>query len=216
MSTSAFPATVFEFYRLAEKLKLVMRHSWLSDGQRRESVAEHTWMMSLLALILMPKVKLDLDQTKVLKMIAVHDLAEAVTEDMPVWDGVVHKEEKAEAERKAMELLLKPLPDDLSTDLLQLWEEYEQRTSPEALFVKALDTLDVIAQHNTTDLHTWDDNDYLWQLSPLQDSFFDLDEILRQLKDQLDQWSISKVNEAGRLDKLDQVELQKRQARNSQ
>jgi hypothetical protein len=41
---------ILEFLGLSERLKRELRHSWLSDG-RRESVAEHTWQMALVALL---------------------------------------------------------------------------------------------------------------------------------------------------------------------
>ncbi len=211
--TTAFvPQNILTFFREAEKLKTILRHSYLSSG-RQESVAEHTWMMLLLAMTLMPKIEKPLDQVKVLKMIVIHDLAEAVTRDLPVWEGVKDREKKIELERSVMENMLASLDSKTNQEFLSLWEEYETRESFEARFVKVIDTLDVVAQHNATAISTWEDNDYLWQLSPMQDSFFDLDPLLRQIKYELDTWSIDKVNKEGNLEKLDQKELQKRLAR---
>ncbi|HYD35107.1 MAG TPA: HD domain-containing protein [Vitreimonas sp.] len=211
MSITAFnPAHLLTFYQLAEKLKTTLRHSWLNDGVRRESVAEHSWMMALLAMVLMPHLSQKLDALKVLKMIIVHDLAEAVTTDLPVWEGVVNKAQKQAAEQQAIEQLFAPLDAATRQDLVEVWEEYEARQSPEAVFVKAIDTLDVITQHNVAPIETWDDNDYLWQLSPLQDKFFDIDVVLRQVKDEIDKWSIEKVSAVNNLARLDQAELKKR------
>lgn len=204
------PSQLLAFYREVEKLKTTLRHSWLNDGKRQESVAEHTWMMALLALVIMPQLKQKLDQTKVLKMIIIHDLAEAVTADMPIWEGVENKAVKIAAEKKAITKILAHLDEATQQELLHLWEEYEERTSPEARFVKAIDTMDVITQHNVAPLETWEDNDYLWQLSPLQNSFFDVDEFVRKVKDEIDAWSIKKVAAADNLAKLDQEELKKR------
>lgn len=205
-----FPGQILSFYRMAEKLKTTMRHSWLSDGKRQESVAEHSWMMALLALTILPHISQKMDQNKILKMIIIHDLAEAVTEDMPVWDGVLEKQEKFKREKAAITTLLKSLDAETSADLLSVWQEYEERKTLEAQFVKVIDTLDVIAQHNVSPTETWDDNDFLWQLSPLQNKFFDFDVVLRRVKDALDKWSIEKATAAGGRDKLDQAELQKR------
>lgn len=211
--TIAFvPQNILTFFREAEKLKTILRHSYLSTG-RQESVAEHTWLMAILAMTLMPHIENPLDQAKVLRMIIIHDLAEAVTHDLPVWEGVKDREKKIELERSAMENMLASLDSQTQQEFMALWEEYEARESFEARFVKAIDALDVVAQHNAADISTWDDNDYLWQLSPLQDSFFDLDPLLRQIKDKLDVWSIEKVKTEGKLEKLDQQELQKRLSR---
>jgi putative hydrolase of HD superfamily len=167
-------------------------------------------MMGMLALILMPQMKQVLDEQKVLKMILIHDLAEALTTDIPVWQGVQSKEEKSAAEKEAITHILGSLDSQTGQDLLKIWEEYEERQSPEAQFVKALDTLDVITQHNVSPIESWDDNDYLWQLSPLQNAFFDFDPFLRQIKDEIDAWSIKKVEQVGMLHKLDQAELKKK------
>lgn len=211
MSVSSFnPQQILNFYVAVEKLKLTLRHSWLSDGQRQESTAEHSWMMCLLALTLMPHFKVELDQLKVLKMIIIHDLAEAVTTDLPVWEGQKDKPAKHQAELVAIKQLLSHLDDTTAAELLAVWEEYEQRESTEAQFVKIIDTFDVVTQHNAAPLSTWDDNDYLWQLNDMQDGFFNADPQLRALKDALDEWSIQKVAAAEALDKLDQDALKRR------
>ncbi len=207
------PSQLLSFYKQAEKLKLTLRHSWLSDGVRQESVAEHTWMMALMALVLLPKMNVKLDLLKVLKMIILHDLAEAKTADMPVWEGVVNKQQKAKAEKEAIDQLLGTLDEQTKQELLEIWEEYEERTSLESKLVKVIDTLDVIVQHNVAPIETWDDNDYLWQLSPLQDSFFDFDIFFRMTKNEIDAWSIKKVKAAGGLAKLDQAEIAKRSSK---
>ncbi|HEX7018288.1 MAG TPA: HD domain-containing protein [Patescibacteria group bacterium] len=190
------PMQLLTFYRLAEKLKTTLRHSWLNDGQRQESVAEHSWMMCLLAMVLAPKMKTPLNLEKVLKMCVIHDLAEAVTQDLPVWQGIKNKKEKLKAERVAIIKIFKQLDSETSQGCLSLWEEYEERKSPEALFVKAIDTLDVIAQHNVAPLETWDKNDYHWQLSSLQDAFFDIDPLLEKIKDEIDRWTNEKTKDS--------------------
>ena len=204
------PKSLLQFYQEAEKLKSTLRHSWLSDPQRQESVAEHTWMMALLSLIILPQIKQKLDQEKILKMIILHDLAEAITSDMPVWKGVKNKEEKTKSEQKAIKKLLRNLDKNTQEELFAIWREYEERETPEAKFVKVIDTLDVIVQHNVSPISTWDDNDFLWQLSPLQNEFFDFDTELRKLKGEIDAWSIKKAKKDGKLEKLDQKELEKR------
>jgi len=207
---SLTPQQLLSFYRQAEQLKTTLRHSWLNDGKRQESVAEHTWMMALLAMILVPQMKAKLSLQKILQLIIIHDLAEAITTDMPVWQGIENKTAKVAVEEQAMHQLLSQLDENSHEQLFELWQEYEQRQSAEAVFVKVLDTLDVIAQHDVSPTQTWDDNDYMWQLSPYQNKFFDYDPLLRKIKDELDRWSIDKAKSAGSLDKLDQVELKKR------
>ncbi|MCS4224707.1 HD domain-containing protein [Sphingobacterium sp. BIGb0165] len=47
-------SAIMDVLKLAEKLKFELRHSWLSNG-RQESVAEHTWRMSLMAILIEPQ-----------------------------------------------------------------------------------------------------------------------------------------------------------------
>lgn len=143
-----------EFIKTAEGLKKLLRHSWLSDG-RRESVAEHTWRMALMAMVLNDELEKPVDLFKTIKMILIHDVAEIYAGDM-VWfkDSVENKHEK---ERKALEKILKDIPDKLSTEFTQLWLEFEERTTEEAKFAVALDKLEVLIQHNQADLSTWED-----------------------------------------------------------
>lgn len=210
MSPQLDPQQLLNFYKLAEKLKLTMRHSWLSDGKRQESVAEHTWMMGMLSLIIIPHLARKLDQVKVLKMIIIHDLAEALTTDTPIWDGVQKKEEKHKLEKAAIEKIFGTIDEETSKELLEVWQEYEARETPEAYFVKVLDTLDVIVQHNVAPTDTWNDKDFFWQLSPIQDKFFDFDQLLRNVKNAIDDWSIEKATEANGKNKLDQEQLRKK------
>src|SRR5262245_25285556 len=72
-SSSAQIAAILAFIARAEKLKTELRHSWTSRRERQESVAEHTWMCTLIAMTLFPRVDTPVDQLKVLKLIVVHD-----------------------------------------------------------------------------------------------------------------------------------------------
>lgn len=63
---------VLNVVNLGEKLKSELRHSWLSNG-RQESVAEHTWRVSLMAMLIEPYLDQEIDTAKMLKMIIIHD-----------------------------------------------------------------------------------------------------------------------------------------------
>jgi len=94
-------AGILDFYRLAERLKRELRHSWLSDG-RRESVAEHSWSMSLLALLAHRHLEQPVEIERVLKMIIIHDLVEALAGDVPFFETGDRKLAKAARERDAI------------------------------------------------------------------------------------------------------------------
>lgn len=76
---------ILEFLHIAENLKKLIRHSWLSDG-RQESVAEHTWRMSLMFLLVEPHLGIKVDTQKTLEMIIIHDIIEALVGDIPAFE----------------------------------------------------------------------------------------------------------------------------------
>ena len=65
--------SILKILTLAERLKFELRHSYTSNG-RQESVAEHTWRMSLMAVLIEPLLKQKIDPGRLLKMIILHDL----------------------------------------------------------------------------------------------------------------------------------------------
>jgi putative hydrolase of HD superfamily len=132
-----------DFLRQAEKLKDVLRSSHTSGG-RPESTAEHTWRLCLWVVVFSDRLgKIDL--TKLLKICIVHDLGEALTGDIP---AVSQGTGKTSQERADLDALTKPLPRTQREEILSLWEEYENASSPEAVLAKGLDKLETILQHN--------------------------------------------------------------------
>src|SRR3990167_9279951 len=119
---------ILKFLHETEKLKSVLRHSWLSSG-RRESVAEHTWRMALMALLLQSYLDEKVDLIKTIKLILVHDLGEIHATDFPAFKK--QPDNKADLERKGLLKLVKPLPDKLSTEIFNLRKEYEKAKTPE-------------------------------------------------------------------------------------
>ncbi|GLH75659.1 haloacid dehalogenase [Bradyrhizobium sp. SSBR45G] len=152
-------ATIIDFYRLAEGLKRELRHSWLSDG-RRESVAEHSWSMSLLALLLHRDLERPVQIDRVLKMIIVHDLVEALAGDVPFFETGDRKAAKAAKEREAIEGIRSRLPGSVGQEIFDLFHEFEAKVTTEAKFAAALDNLEVQMQHNLADLGTWEPVEY--------------------------------------------------------
>jgi putative hydrolases of HD superfamily len=133
-----------QFLREAERLKNVMRTSWTSAGQR-ESVAEHSWRLSLMALVLGPAFP-GVDMAKLLKLCVVHDLGEAIGGDISAT--LQPPEGKAQQERLDLLRLVGPLPLAPREEIVALWDEYEAAGTPEARLAKALDKLETILQHN--------------------------------------------------------------------
>jgi putative hydrolase of HD superfamily len=144
MTTPDLPR-LLQFVRDAERLKDVLRSAHTSQG-RRESTAEHTWRLCLLAMVLEHRLE-GLDIARVLKLCVVHDLGEALSGDVPAVDQHADPH-KSERERNDLIRLLAPLPEALRDEFVGLWEDYEHTRTPEARAVKALDKLETILQHN--------------------------------------------------------------------
>jgi putative hydrolases of HD superfamily len=136
---------VLTFLRAAERLKTVMRSGWTSDGQQ-ESVAEHTWRLCLMAMLLYGHTP-GIDLARLLKMCLIHDLGEAIGGDVPA-PAQKAGASKADRERSDLVQLIAPLPPALQQEIVDLWDEYEAAGSPEAKIAKGLDKLETILQHN--------------------------------------------------------------------
>ncbi len=148
---------VLQVIALAEKLKYEMRHSWLSNG-RQESVAEHTWRMSLMAILVQPYLDKEVNMEKLLKMVIIHDLVEAEAGDIPAFDTMNSQElqlKKQENEQQAMLNIKHTLEGPLREELYHLWMEFEEKETYEAKVANALDKLEVKIQHNEADIRTW-------------------------------------------------------------
>jgi putative hydrolase of HD superfamily len=133
------------FLRAAERLKTTTRSGWTSTGQQ-ESVAEHTWRLTLMAMLLYGQDP-EVDVSRLLKMCLIHDLGEAIGGDVPA-PAQVAGESKAKQERRDLIQIIEPLPAELREDILELWDDYEAAGSREAKIAKGLDKLETILQHN--------------------------------------------------------------------
>jgi putative hydrolase of HD superfamily len=142
-------AGLLDFLRAAESLKTVTRSGYTSAGLP-ESVAEHTWRLSLMALLVAPEFP-EVDFARLVKICLVHDLGEAVGGDIPAPEQARRLAAgaggKATDERRDLVSLLESLPARSRAEITALWDEYEAAQSPEAKLAKALDKLETILQH---------------------------------------------------------------------
>jgi putative hydrolase of HD superfamily len=147
---------ILDVLHIAEHLKHEMRHSWLSNG-RQESVAEHTWRVALMVIMVAPYLDQAVDIEKCLKMALLHDLAEAETGDTPVFENQQQdrKQAKYYNEQRAILHIKSTLNEEVGLQIYELWEEYERQECYEAKFVRALDKLEAQLQHNEADVSTW-------------------------------------------------------------
>jgi putative hydrolase of HD superfamily len=123
-----------------DRLKLVLRQSLIADGSRRENSAEHSWHLALFALVLAEHADDEIDVSRVLTMLVLHDVVEVDAGDVHVYDDAA-REAKAVAEQAAAERLYGMLPDEQGAELRALWEEFEAKETPDARFAAAVDRL---------------------------------------------------------------------------
>ena len=138
---------MIEFYNEISKLKTIERKGWKDNIhnlkiERNESVAEHSFSIMMLALKIMKKENLKLDENKVLKMCLYHDLCEIYSGDISPFDNI-SKQNKFELELNAIKQVSNIAQME---DIEELWIEFEQQITPEAKFVKAMDKLDAVMQ----------------------------------------------------------------------
>src|SRR6185503_7579065 len=92
---------LLDFLRSAERLKTVTRSAYTSSGEQ-ESVAEHTWRLALMAMLLAPSFP-DVDFARLIKICIVHDLGEAIGGDIPAPEQARRKAAGAAAGKSADE-----------------------------------------------------------------------------------------------------------------
>ncbi|MCR4795334.1 MAG: HD domain-containing protein [Ruminococcus sp.] len=144
-----------EILHTAERLKDTLRHCTTSK-RRTESVAEHSWRISLMAMLLKSEFS-DIDIDKVIKMCLIHDLGECFTGDIPTFA-------KTNDDRKREDILLESWIESLSEgikgEFSVLFAEMNAQQTKEAKLFKALDKLEALIQHNESPLDTWSENEF--------------------------------------------------------
>lgn len=149
------PKQLLEMLHTAERLKDTTRHCDTSGG-RRESVAEHSWRLALMAFWLRDEFP-QLDMNRVLHMCLIHDLGECFTGDIPVFLKTNADEAR---EDNLLSAWVNSLPEPLRGQMTALYQEMNARQTEEAKLYKALDGLEALIQHNEADISTWEPNEY--------------------------------------------------------
>ena len=188
---------ILKVLALAERLKFELRHSYTSSG-RQESVAEHTWRMSLMAVLIEPLLKQKIDMVRLLKMIILHDLVEAEARDVSALDVLRNPEiklDKIEKEKQAIENLRLTLENTNGQEIFDLFYEFEEKQTYEAKVANALDKLEVQLQHNQADFSTWEEIEY--DMSYMMDQHVLFDPILLELKNQIEKEAEDKMQSNG-------------------
>lgn len=140
---------------LLAKLKDTTRHCYTAGG-RHESVAEHSWRLTAMALFLTDEFS-ELDINKVIKMCIIHDIGEVFTGDIPTFYKTSSNEE---TEASLLTNWVNSLPEPYCKMLSDLYEEMAELKTPEAKLYKALDSLEAVIAHDESDISTWIELEY--------------------------------------------------------
>ena len=131
---------------VAERLKDTTRHCYTSKG-RQESVAEHSWMMTLMAFF-------------------IHDLGECFTGDIPTFRKT---KEHEDTEEHLLNAWIDTLPEATKKEMKDLYKEMAEKQTIEAKIYKAIDSLEALIQHNFSDISTWSENEFELNLTYADD-----------------------------------------------
>lgn len=140
---------IIKFYYQYNHLKNLYRQGWLTNligkhwVSKTESVADHTWSMTMFCLTIIEKYKLNYDVEKCLKLCTIHELGEIYAGDYTPEQNL-SSEDKHNREKKAILKLLEEV--EFSNDFLEIWEEYEKNETPEAKLIKEIDKLECLMQ----------------------------------------------------------------------
>ena len=184
------PRALIDILRVAERLKDTTRHCYTSGG-RHESVAEHSWRMTLMAYLVADAFP-QADLLKLLKMCLIHDLGECFTGDIPAFDKTAAHEE---LEERLLGEWVDTLPQPIGSEWKALFAEMNARQTLEAKIFKALDNLEAVIQHNESDISTWLDREYEMNLTYGYDKMA-FSEYLTAVRDEVKADTIRKIEEA--------------------
>jgi len=132
------------FFRIVCNLKTIKRSGWIHKSKitSPESVADHSYSMCMMSMILAEI--MNLDSGYIMKMVIIHDLAESMVGDhMP---DNISSEEKHLLEDKAMKKIISKLPNSLRKNYLCIWNEYNNNITVNAKFVHNMDKLEMALQ----------------------------------------------------------------------
>ncbi len=157
-----------------DKMKSIFRQTSIIGEERREDDAQHSWHISVMAMVLGEYSNEKIDICKVIKMLLTHDLVEIFAGDTFCYDKVGN-EDKKERELKAAEKVFGMLEEDKAKELRSLWDEFEEMKTPESLFAASMDRLQPMLNNYNNNGGTWrkfnvPKEDIYKRISPVKDS----------------------------------------------
>lgn len=163
-----------EFIIELDKMKSIFRRTSIIGEDRKEDDAQHSWHISIMAMILSEYTNEKVDLLKVIKILLSHDLVEIYAGDTFCYDeeGNVSKREREVA---AAEKIFGLLDHDKAEELRALWDEFEEMKTPEALFAASMDRLQPMLSNYKNGGGTWKEynvskSDIYKRIAPVKDS----------------------------------------------
>ncbi|MBW2603898.1 MAG: HD domain-containing protein [Deltaproteobacteria bacterium] len=147
-----------EFMLEIDKLKHISRRTILTDRSREENSAEHSWHIAMAVFLFSEYVQdQEIDLYRVIKMLLVHDLVEIDAGDTYCYDHQ-GRQDQARREKEAAERIFNILPPDQTRSFRALWDEFENRDTPESKYANALDRFQPFLQNYFTKGQIWRKN----------------------------------------------------------
>jgi len=143
-----------DFILEIDKEKNIFRQTHLSGHGRAENDAEHAWHMAVMAWLLREYANEEVDMAKVMMMCLIHDIVEIDAGDTYAYDPEAQQTQQAR-EDAAKERIYSLLPADQKAELIAMFDEFENWSSPEARFAHALDNLQPLMLNGSNDGADW-------------------------------------------------------------
>lgn len=143
-----------EFVVELDKMKTILRQTSIIGDERREDDAQHSWHISIMAMILSEYNDEKIDLLKTIKMLLIHDLVELHAGDTFCYDKEANKGKRAR-EEEAIEEISKKLSGDKGGEIKKIWFEFEDMETDEAIFAAAMDRLQPMLNNYNNNGGTW-------------------------------------------------------------
>lgn len=143
-----------EFVVELDKMKTILRQTKIIGDERREDDAQHSWHISLMAIILSEYSNERIDLFKTIKMLLIHDLVEIYAGDTFCYDKAANRDKK-EREEKAINIISNKLSGNKGIEIKKLWMEFEEMETEEAIFAAAMDRLQPMLNNYNDGGGTW-------------------------------------------------------------
>ncbi len=183
--------TLLKFTAEIDKMTRVFRRNLLVDGSRRENDAEHSWHISVMALLFKEFAVEKVDPLHAVEMLLVHDLVEIYAGDTFAYDVDGYKT-KAEREKRAADKLFSMLPDEQKEYIRKLWEEFDSRSSPDARYADCLDKMQPFLHNMLTEGHTWKATDIRTVRAQVEQRM----SVLKDFMPEIHRWAVSCMDHA--------------------